>query len=99
MYEKDKVNSRVLEDYPPEIVLSVIWNVIPELEKSIKTYRKKISERVGIFERIRKELKNIHRVFSSSSKDGSEVFIVGNEELKSPIAANENQLPPPEKNE
>jgi hypothetical protein len=98
MYEKDRVNSKVLEDYPPEIVLSVIWNVIPELEKSIKAYRKKISERVGIFERIRKELKNIHRVFSSSSKDGSEVFIVGNEELKSPIAANENQPQPPEKN-
>jgi uncharacterized coiled-coil protein SlyX len=99
MYEKDKVNSKVLEDYPPEIVLSVIWNVIPELEKSIKAYRKKISERVGIFEKIRKELKNIHRVFSSSNKDGSEVFIVGNEELKSPIAANENQPTPPEKTE
>jgi len=99
MYEKDKVNSRVLEDYPPEIVLSVIWNIIPELEKSIKTYRKKISERVGIFERIRKELKNINRVFSSPNKDGTEVFIVGNEELKSPIEANENQPEQPEKTE
>jgi uncharacterized coiled-coil protein SlyX len=99
MYEKDKVNSKVLEDYPPEIVLSVIWNVIPELEKSIKAYRKKISERVGIFERIRKELKNIYKVFSSSNKEGSEVFIVGNEELKSPIAANENQPTSPEKTE
>jgi uncharacterized coiled-coil protein SlyX len=99
MYEKDKVNSKVLEDYPPEIVLSVIWNVIPELEKSIKAYRKKISERVGIFEKIRKELKNIHKVFSSSNKDGSEVFMVGNEELRSPIAANENQPTPPEKTE
>jgi hypothetical protein len=99
MYEKEKVNSKVLEDYPPEIVLSVIWNVIPELEKSIKAYRKKISERVGIFEKIRKELKNIHRVFSSPNKDGSEVFIIGNEELKSPIAANENQPATPEKTE
>lgn len=99
MYEKDKANSKVLEDYPPEIVLSVIWNVIPQLEKAIKAYRKKISERVSIFERIRKELKNIHRVFSSSSKDESEVFIVGNEELKSPIAANENQSLALQKNE
>lgn len=99
MYEKDKVNSRILEDYPAEIVLSVIWNIIPELEKSIKTYRKKISERVGIFERIRKELKNINRVFSSPNKDGTEVLIVGNEELKSPIAANENQHPQPGRTE
>lgn len=99
MYERDKVNSKVLEDYPPEVVLSVIWNVIPELERSIKAYRRKISERVGIFEKIRKELKNIHRVFSSSSKDGSEVFVVGNEELKSPIAENEYQPTPPEKAE
>ena len=91
MYEKEKVSSKVLEDYPPEIVLSVIWNVIPELEKSIKTYRRKISERVSIFERIKKELKNIHRVFSSSNKDENEVFMVGNGELKSPLSANENQ--------
>jgi len=99
MYEKDKANSKVLEEYPPEIVLSVIWNVIPQLEKAIKSYRKRISERVSIFEKIRKELKNIHRVFSSSSKDETEVFIVGNEELKSPIAVNENQPLAPEKNE
>jgi len=99
IYEKEKVNSRVLEDYSPEIVLSVIWNVIPELEKSIKAYRKKISERVGIFERIRKELKNIHKAFSSSSDDGSEVFIVGNEELKSPITESGNQPKLPEKAE
>jgi len=91
MYEKEKVSSKVLEDYPAEIVLSVIWNVIPELEKSIKTYRRKISERVGIFERIKKELKNIHSVFSSSTRDDGEVFMVGNGELKSPISMNENQ--------
>jgi len=97
MYEKGKV-SKVLEDYPPEIVLSVIWNVIPELEKSIRTYRKKISERVGIFERIKKELKNLQRVFSSSSKDESELLTVGNERLNT-IAADENQPMQPEKTE
>jgi hypothetical protein len=85
-YEKEKVSSKVLEDYPSEIVLAVVWNVIPELEKSIKTYRRKISERVTIFERIKKELKNIQRVFSSSSKDEGEAFVVGNEELKSPLS-------------
>jgi hypothetical protein len=91
IYERDKINSKVLEDYSPEIVLSVIWNVIPELERSIKTYRKRISERVSIFERIKKELKNIQKVFSSSNREGNEVFMVGNEELKSPLSASENQ--------
>jgi hypothetical protein len=90
MYEKDKV-SKVLENYPPEIVLSVIWDVIPELEKSISAYKKKISERIGIFERIKKELKNMHRVFSSSNKDENEVFLAGNEEVTSLAAENENR--------
>lgn len=93
IYEKEKVNSKVLEDYQPEIVLSVIWNVIPELEKSIKTYRRRISERVSIFERIKKELKNIQKVFTSSNREESEVFMVGNEELKSPLSVSENQNP------
>lgn len=99
MYEKDKINSKILEDYPPEIVLSVIWNVIPELEKSIKTYRRRISERVSIFERIKKELKNIHKVFTSSNREEHEVFMVGNEELRNPLSASENQNPTSEKPE
>jgi F0F1-type ATP synthase membrane subunit b/b' len=89
MYEKEKVNSKVLEDYPPEIVLTVIWNVIPALEKSIKNYRRKISERVTIFERIKKELKNIYQVFTAEHEKGA-VFVVGNGELKSPISENKN---------
>jgi F0F1-type ATP synthase membrane subunit b/b' len=96
MYEKEKVSSKVLEDYPPEVVLTVIWCVIPELEKSIKTYRRKISERVSIFERIKKELKKIGQVFSSSEHERSGVFIVGNEELKSPISENKAQNTPSE---
>jgi hypothetical protein len=99
MYEKEKVNSKVLEEYSPEIVLSVIWNVIPELEKSIKTYRRKISERVRIFEKIKKELKNIQKVFSSSRQEEGEVFMVGNEELKSPLSENEPKTSAPDKSE
>lgn len=96
MYEKEKVTSKVLEDYSPEIVLTVIWNVIPELEKSIKAYRRKISERVSIFERIKKELKNIGQVFSSSERERNDVVVIGNEELKSPLAENNTQNTKPE---
>jgi len=96
MYEKEKVNSRVLEDYPPEIVLTVIWSVIPELEKSIKAYRRKISERVSIFERIKKELKNIGQVFSSSERERNGVIVLGNEELKSPLSESKPENTTPE---
>jgi hypothetical protein len=99
MYEKERVTSKVLDEYAPEIVLSVIWNVIPELEKSIKAYRRRISERVSIFERIKKELKNIQQVFSSSNRDEGEVFMVGNEELKSPLSENEPEASAPDKSE
>jgi hypothetical protein len=98
MHEKDKV-SKVLENYPPEIVLSVIWNVIPELEKSISAYKKKISERIGIFERIKKELKTIQRAFSSSNREESEELLARNEKVTSLAAANENQRTHQEKAE
>ena len=96
MYEKEKVNSRGLEDYPPEIVLTVIWSVIPELEKSIKAYRRKISERVSIFERVKKELKNIGQVFSSSERERNGVIVLGNEELKSPLSESKPENATPE---
>jgi len=96
MYEKEKVNSRALEDYPPEIVLAVIWNVVPELEKSIKAYRRKISERVSIFERIKKELKNIGQIFSSPERERNGVIVVGNEELKNPISESKQENTAPE---
>jgi hypothetical protein len=85
MQEGEKVSSKMVEDYPPQVVLAIIWSVIPELEKSLRRYRKRISQRVSIFEKIRKELKNIQRVFSPS-EEKQDVFVIGNEELKNPIS-------------
>lgn len=89
--EGENVNSKILEDYPPEVVLNVIWNIIPALEKSLKAYRKKISKRVGIFEKIKKELKNIQKVFSSSEHEQGDFLIIGNQELKSPLSEGKPQ--------
>ncbi len=89
--EGENVNSKILEDYPPEVVLNVIWNIIPALEKSLKAYRKKISKRVGIFEKIKKELKNIQKVFSSSEHEQGDFLIIGNHELKSPLSEDKPQ--------
>jgi len=89
--EGENVSSKILEDYPPEVVLNVIWNIIPALEKSLKAYRRKISKRVGIFERIKKELKSIHNVFSSSEQKQGDFLIIGNQELKSPLSNDKTQ--------
>jgi len=59
VYEKGEVNSALLAEYPPEIVMAVLLVVIPELAKVIMLYRKKISTRVNFFGRIKKELKSI----------------------------------------
>ena len=96
--EGENVSSKILEDYPPEVVLNVIWNIIPALEKSLKAYRRKISKRVGIFEKMKKELKNIQRVFSSSEQKQGDVFIIGNQELKSPLSDDKTQNDYPSEN-
>jgi hypothetical protein len=62
--EQDKVDSKLLSDYPPDIILTVVWVIIPELEKAMKAYRSRISKRVSLLEKIKQELKNIEKAFS-----------------------------------
>jgi len=64
--------SKLLEEYPPETVMSVIWEVLPGLAKSIKIYREKISGRVSFFEKVKRELKNLFKVFAVSEGKESE---------------------------
>jgi hypothetical protein len=59
VHEKGDVNSGFLADYPPEIVMAVLWNVMPELAKVVMLYRKKISTRVNFFGKVKKELKDV----------------------------------------
>lgn len=72
VFEKGEVMSRLLEEYPPEIVMSVMWEVLPGLAKSIKIYREKISGRVSFFEKVKRELKNVFKIFASSEGKESE---------------------------
>ncbi|MGQ9545295.1 MAG: hypothetical protein ACUVQX_05865, partial [Candidatus Bathycorpusculaceae bacterium] len=57
VHEKGEVNSAFLAEYPPEIVMAVLWVIIPELAKVIMLYRKKISTRINFFGKLKKELK------------------------------------------
>ena len=70
VHEKDEMHSAFLAEYPPEIVMAVLWETMPELAKVITLHKKKISTRVNFFERIKKELKSIVSALGGT-KDGN----------------------------
>lgn len=57
--ENGKVHSAFLAEYPPRVVMAVLWVVIPKLAEVVVRYRKKVSKRIGFFRRLKKELKNV----------------------------------------
>jgi len=61
--EKNGVSSKALEDCPPEVILNVLWVVIPALSGAIVSYRKRVSFRVNLFNRINQELRNLYKTF------------------------------------
>jgi len=66
--EKNKVDSKALEEYPPEIILIVFLNIIPKLGKTLRSYRQKVGMRVNFFEKIYRELENAKRTFTISNQ-------------------------------
>jgi hypothetical protein len=58
-YEKGEAHSAFLAEYPPEIVITVLWTVMPKLAKVVATYRKKIRSRISLFKKLKTELKTI----------------------------------------
>ena len=57
--EKGEAHSAFLAEYPPEIVIAVLWVVMPKLAKVVAAYRKKIRSRISLFRKLKKELKTI----------------------------------------
>jgi hypothetical protein len=79
--EDDKVESRSLQKYPPEIVLIVIWGVIPKLKEIINAYMRQVSTRLDFFEKINEELKSVQESFEipqEGDEEGSEDLRVEN---------------------
>jgi len=68
MYGKKRVDSKPLEEYEPEVVMSVIWMVLPKLEEAIRDYGQKVRRRIGLFEKVKTELKNIFKVFYTAQE-------------------------------
>jgi len=67
--EKGGLSSKALEDYPPEVILNVLWVILPELSEMIVGYRKRISFRVNILEKIGREFRNLHKIFSKRQEE------------------------------
>jgi hypothetical protein len=88
VHEKGDVNSGFLAEYSPEIVMAVLWTVMPELAKVVMLYRKKISVRVNFFGKVKKELKDVVKAIigkegTSGSSDDEQAMDAVKESLKS----------------
>ncbi len=70
--EEGKVDSKLLEEYSPDIILMIAWSAIPQLKESIASYRKKAGLRVDFFNKINRELKNVQGVFLTSKEKTEE---------------------------
>jgi sucrose-6-phosphate hydrolase SacC (GH32 family) len=68
-YEKGEAHSAFLAEYPPEIVIAVLWIVMPKLAKVVATYRKKIRSRVSLFRKLKSELKTIAKAVVGSKDE------------------------------
>ncbi len=87
VYEKGDVYSAFLAEYPPEIVMAVLWVVMPEMAKVVMLYRKKISARVNFFGKVKKELKSVAKAIigskeAASDSSGEQTMDVVKESLK-----------------
>jgi len=82
VYENGDVNSKLLEDYPPSILLTVLEYVIPKLGKLVELYGEKISVRVNFFKRVYQELDNLQRAFETYAEMPSEKERFRRKEIK-----------------
>jgi hypothetical protein len=63
------VKSIALEGCPPQVVFDVASFIIPELSKALAFYKKKVSSRVNVLNRINEELRRLHNTFSDHSEN------------------------------
>jgi len=57
--EENKVRSKPLEAYPPEIVMAVVLEVLPQLGSIINSRVQKLNERISLFNKISQELSGL----------------------------------------
>ena len=62
--EDGRIDSVDLEEYPSEVVLMVVWNILPKLKVLVAEYTKKVKLRVEYFDRIGRDLRNLQGAFN-----------------------------------
>ena len=70
--DKNEVESRALEDYPPDVISNMISHIVPELSKSLTLYRQKIAIRIDLFDRVNRELRNLRNMSDNRSDKNEE---------------------------
>jgi hypothetical protein len=66
--ENGEVQSAILSEYPPEMVMAVVRTVIPELAKITALYRRRVKARLSFFEEVRKELRTIMNAITGKTE-------------------------------
>jgi hypothetical protein len=70
--DKNEVESRALEDYPPDVISNMISHIVPELSKSLTLHRQKIAMRIDLFDRVNRELRNLRNMSDNRSDKNEE---------------------------
>ena len=70
--DKNEVESKALEDYPPDVISNLISHIVPELSKSLTLYRQKIAMRIDLFDRVNRELRNLRNMSDNRSDKNEE---------------------------
>lgn len=71
--EKGEEQSAFLAEYPPEIIMAVLWDIMPQLTEAIIKYRKKIVLRVNFFVKLKKELKSVVKTLAGIEEESQEI--------------------------
>lgn len=66
---RNEVKSKALEDYPPKVILNVASFIIPELSKTLTSYREDVSARIGMFNKINQELRSLRNTLANRQKN------------------------------
>jgi len=54
-----RVSSKALEEFPTEMVLTVVWNALPQLKSKIAGFTERLARRIDILERIGHEFRGL----------------------------------------
>ena len=70
--DKNEVESKALEDYPPDVIFNSVSFIVPELSRSLTLYRQKIAMRIDLFDKVNRELRNLRNMSENCSDKNEE---------------------------